>query len=334
MISLDVIVAIACTTVLTVGLGWLLYPAWIVAIEDDLGWSERFSVSRHGDAILSLVIPAYNEEDRIAVMLKAAHDFFESDQGNGVIQTLKQCAKKAAYCPAHVIEWIIVDDGSKDATCKIVKAVLQSLDSKHAWRILSLERNSGKGAAIKIGMSSARGHFSLMVDADGATEFGPGLLNLVERLKFQFDVARDQRARSISVFGSRAHLQKESAAQRSFVRTFLMRSFHMFVSILVSSSIRDTQCGFKLFTRESAQAVFTQLHLRRWAFDTEVVLLCNYHKIDIFEVSVPWQEVDGSKLNTSKLALIIVSLTMLRDMICVNICYSLRIWKAPELSNT
>lgn len=110
-----------------------------------------------------------------------------------------------------------------------------------------------------------------------------------------------------------------------------MRAFHLFVSILVSSSIRDTQCGFKLFTKDAAKAVFGQLHLRRWAFDTEVVLLCDKQKIHLMEVPVPWQEIDGSKLNTSKLALAIVCLTMLRDMVCVRICYALSIWSTPDL---
>lgn len=174
--------------------------------------------------------------------------------------------------------------------------------------------------------------FCSIADADGATDFGPGLYNLVERLSLHMKNAEEDTKGMISVFGSRAHMQKESTTQRSFVRTLLMRTFHLFVSILVSSSIRDTQCGFKLFTKDAAQAVFGNLHLRRWAFDTEVVLLCNHLRIDMLEVPVPWQEIDGSKLNTSKLALAIVSVTMLRDMICVRVCYSLNIWKTPGLN--
>lgn len=111
-----------------------------------------------------------------------------------------------------------------------------------------------------------------------------------------------------------------------------MRGFHLFVSLLVSSSIHDTQCGFKLFTQEAAHLIFKDLHLRRWAFDTEIVLLCNYQQIKILEVPVPWQEIDGSKLNTSKLALAIVSMTMLRDMMCVRACYSLNLWKVHNPS--
>jgi dolichyl-phosphate beta-glucosyltransferase len=131
----------------------------------------------------------------------------------------------------------------------------------------------------------------------------------------------------LAAFGSRAYLEKESTAQRSFVRTILMKAFHFFVSLFVSSKIHDTQCGFKLFTADSSQAVFDTLHLRRWAFDTEVVLLCDQLGIQILEVAVPWHEVDGSKLSTSKLALAMVSITMLRDMVCVRTCYTFGIWK-------
>jgi hypothetical protein len=63
----------------------------------------------------------------------------------------------------------------------------------------------------------------------------------------------------------------------------------------MSSKIQDTQCGFKLFSKDASDAIFGTLHLRRWAFDTEVVLLCDHMGIPVMEVGVPWHEVDGSK---------------------------------------
>jgi cellulose synthase/poly-beta-1,6-N-acetylglucosamine synthase-like glycosyltransferase len=146
MISQDLVVAIICTIAVTTGLTWLFYPAWIAAIEEELEWEENpLSVPQNAETILSLVIPAYNEENRISAMLKSAHAFLASGKGHDVIQRLNKCAKKGGYPPSHKIEWIIVDDGSQDGTCKVVEAVLQSLDSNHAWRVLSLKKNSGKG---------------------------------------------------------------------------------------------------------------------------------------------------------------------------------------------
>jgi dolichyl-phosphate beta-glucosyltransferase len=198
-----------------------------------------------------------------------------------------------------------------------------------------LTHNSGKGAAVKTGMNLATGSFHLMVDADGATEFGTGLETLVGKVmtaRVAHPVDSTVSYAPVVVFGSRAHMQHEATAQRSLVRTILMKAFHFFVSLLVSSKIQDTQCGFKLFSKDASDAIFGSLHLRRWAFDTEVVLLCDHMGISVMEVGVPWHEVDGSKLSTSKLALAMVSITMLRDMICVRTCYAFGIWKVKSLS--
>jgi dolichyl-phosphate beta-glucosyltransferase len=183
--------------------------------------------------------------------------------------------------------------------------------------LLTLQQNSGKGYAVKTGMLAAKGALRLMVDADGATDFGSGLALLL-----------DTTATSSIVFGSRAHLA--SKAQRSAVRTILMHAFHFFVEVLCSSKVRDTQCGFKLFSAEAAQALFQTQHLQRWAFDIELVILAERVGLSIEEVGVPWHEVDGSKLDTSKLQLAITSLGMLRDMICVRLCYELGIWKTKR----
>lgn len=203
------------------------------------------------------------------------------------------------------------------------------------WRDLCLSCSFGlnvslffDSAAIKTGMFIAKGHYKLMVDADGATDFGPGLQNLVDNLSTHTNANR------IGVFGSRAHLQGESTAKRSFLRSLLMWAFHFFVRLLVSSSIQDTQCGFKLFDREAARIIFSNLHLQRWAFDTEVVCLCHLLQVTMVEVAVPWQEIEGSKLSTSKFALAVASITMLRDMICVRLCYTLRLWTASLDSPT
>ena len=380
---------IVVSLILTMGLTWIFYPALLVAWSDEVKWEETQLTAdgasdqnedvakKRQSVVLSLVIPAYNEEDRIFVMLQAAHKFLESSAGNAVLARLSKCAEKLskfgkddAYdSPTTVVEWIIVNDGSKDGTCSAVKDayaklskehVTKSKTTEHFWKLITLNVNSGKGAAVKTGMLSARGKFRLMVDADGATDFGPGLELLVKQLCTHVLHERNDRSEClhpegkqneeelasdlVAILGSRAHLQNKAVAQRSLVRTLLMHAFHFFVSMLVSSRIRDTQCGFKLFTESAAKLAFGSLHLRRWAFDTELIMVCNLvagtngkggknssiRGIQLFEVGVPWQEVEGSKLNTSKFALAWVSLSMLRDMICVRACYSLGIWKVKQ----
>jgi dolichyl-phosphate beta-glucosyltransferase len=348
MLALEYVVPIVVTVAVTAGVTWIFYPAWLAAIADGLEWQEselsnpntsRPTLPVQPSILLSLVIPAYNEQDRIPIMLQDAHQYLVSPKGKALIRKLQAClALSAGDADANAnakgaedIEWLVVNDGSKDDTCRVVQSTFEALESNHAWKLVSLKANSGKGAAVKTGMLCAKGHFRLMVDADGATDFGPGLERLVEQLLATMELSNGPEKDMITIFGSRAHLQEQSTTQRSFVRTLLMRAFHVFVSVLVSSRIHDTQCGFKMFTKNAALVTFESLHLHRWAFDTEVVLVSDHQSIQIVEVGVPWHEVDGSKLNTSKWALAVVSINMLRDMICVRACYALRIWKvAPR----
>ena len=360
---LEFIPSILVTAVVTFGFLWILYPAWVVLVADILEWDvEELSLAdtqRPQPPLLSLIIPAYNEQDRIPIMIRESFEYLTSERGKTLIQQLQSCSKmmpsndnslkeqKQSEEMQPVIEWLIVNDGSNDSTCDIVRETYTSIPSDSTsigwkWKIVSLKRNAGKGAAVKTGMNLAEGTFHLMVDADGATEFGNGLENLTRELystiqKRQIIVSKKENNEErsianvkdsmIAVFGSRAHLEKKSTVQRSMVRTILMKAFHFFVSIFVSSKVQDTQCGFKLFTQSASCLVFKNLHLRRWAFDTEIILLCDKQDIDILEVAVPWCEVDGSKLGTSKLALALVSISMLRDMICVRACYTFGIWK-------
>ncbi|KAG7373127.1 UDP-glucose-undecaprenyl-phosphate glucosyltransferase [Nitzschia inconspicua] len=350
--SFGTILASVATFLLTLGVSWILYPAWLVRLAERLEWTVE-QLSEDGEhstnkaditvyPILSLVIPAYNEQDRIPIMLQDAHEYLISLKGIALLQKLQDSRYHSKgersglqTRQSFVVEWLIVNDGSNDCTCHAVRRTLQQIEKSsltsektlHCWKIVSLNRNSGKGAAVKTGMNLASGLFHLMVDADGATEFGVGLQKLVDELCEASAYGQIGSSTMMVAFGSRAHLQEKATAQRSFVRTLLMKAFHLFVSLFVSSKIHDTQCGFKLFTKAASNAIFDTLHLRRWAFDTEVVLLCEQLGIRIIEVGVPWHEVDGSKLSTSKLALAIVSITMLRDMICVRLCYTFGIWK-------
>ena len=265
--------------------------------------------------ILSIVIPAYNEEDRLPIMLDAALASITKHRRKIVelAQAKSQLTSRTAF------EWIVVSDGSTDGTSNVVEKYGRA-SSEDVWKLVTLHTNSGKGTAVRIGMLAASGAMRLMVDADGATDFD-ALVTLLNHCCC--DTSNNNT--SVVVFGSRAHLA--SQAQRSFIRTMLMHAFHLCVEILVGSNIQDTQCGFKLFTSDAADLLFSNLHLQRWAFDIELVVLASRLNLNIAEVGVPWQEVEGSKLDSSKFQLAIVALGMLRDMLCVRLCYMWGIWK-------
>ena len=128
------------------------------------------------------------------------------------------------------------------------------------------------------------------------------------------------------ICGSRAHLEEEEKAKRSLFRLFLMHGFHFLVWFFCVKSVHDTQCGFKLLTRESARQVFTALHVERWAFDVEMLYIAESLKIPITEVAVEWQEIEGSKIVP-----VWSWLQMGRDLMLISLRYKLGSWKIAKL---
>uniref|UniRef100_A0A665VMF0 dolichyl-phosphate beta-glucosyltransferase n=1 Tax=Echeneis naucrates TaxID=173247 RepID=A0A665VMF0_ECHNA len=212
---------------------------------------------------LSVVIPAYNEELRMPVMLDEAMEYLENRQ--------KQS-------PSFTYEVIVVDDGSKDKTTEVALRYTRRYGADKV-RVLTLVNNRGKGGAVRM-----------------------------ENM-------------AISC-GSRAHLEKESVAERSVFRTFLMYGFHFLVWFFCVRGIRDTQCGFKLFTREAALRTFSTLHVERWAFDVELLYIAQCLKIPIAEVAVNWTEIEGSKLVPFW-----SWLQMGRDLLFIRLRYFTGAWK-------
>ncbi|GJD12898.1 Dolichyl-phosphate beta-glucosyltransferase [Galdieria sulphuraria] len=114
---------------------------------------------------------------------------------------------------------------------------------------------------------------------------------------------------------------KLEQAERSFVRKLFMWGFHWYVNLIGGvTHIRDTQCGFKLFTREAARLVFPNQHLFRWAFDVELLYVAQQYSIPIYEVPVKWSEIPGSKLNILKAVL-----NMSRDLLIMRCKYCIGI---------
>lgn len=116
-------------------------------------------------------------------------------------------------------------------------------------------------------------------------------------------------------------MQDEATATRTLLRTFLMYGFHMIVYVFAVRNIRDTQCGFKLFTRNAAAQIFSRIHVERWAFDIEMIYLAKLLQIPIREVSVNWKEIDGSKINP-----LMASVEMARDIVLVWFRYFSGTW--------
>ncbi|KAI0519164.1 hypothetical protein KFK09_006606 [Dendrobium nobile] len=276
------------------------------------------SIFDNAEKYLSLIVPAYNEEHRLPAAL---------------VEMMSYLQKRAAADKSFTYEVLIVDDGSTDKTSKVAFDFVRKYKIDN-MRLLLLGRNHGKGEAIRKGMLHSRGELLLMLDADGATK-----VTDLEKLESQVyataknkiddkslaESSNDIRPKlsdiEVSVFGSRAHLEKQALATRKWYRNFLMKGFHLVVLFTAGPGIRDTQCGFKMFTRAAAKKLFTNIRLKRWCFDVEIVYLCKRLNIPMIEVSVNWTEIPGSKVRLTSIAHMLFELTLIR------LGYGLGIWK-------
>ncbi|KAF9115115.1 dolichyl-phosphate beta-glucosyltransferase [Mortierella sp. AM989] len=256
---------------------------------------------------LSMVVPAYNESERLPIMMKETLDFLKA-----------RSQKDSSFS----YEILIVDDGSQDTTVRTALEIAKQ-DGNKDIRVLSFEKNRGKGGAVIQGMQYTRGEYVLMVDADGATRFSD-LEQLEVKLK------QSERDGLGIALGSRAHLVRTDAVvKRSFIRNFLMHAFHKVVYVLGIRGIDDTQCGFKLFTRKAAQAIFPNMHVEGWIFDIEVLMIAQQLKIPIVEVPVAWQEIDGSKVSLMR-----DSIQMALDLLIIRMNYIFGIWSIQAIKTS
>ncbi|KAE9986157.1 hypothetical protein EG328_006420 [Venturia inaequalis] len=281
---------------------------------------------------LSVVVPAYNEEARLGGMLEEAVDYLQKAYGDAhgpevesKIPSVSATKKKEkGHVPANSEgstprgwEILIVSDGSTDSTVETALKFARdhqlsqypiavpgpwSADNKNSTniphgsiRVITLEENRGKGGAVTHGMRHVRGKYAVFADADGASKFED-----VEHLVRMCQECEDPDGRAVAI-GSRAHLVgSEAVVKRSRLRNFLMHAFHILIRLMTppaTSSIKDTQCGFKLFSRNSLPDIIPYMHCEGWIFDIEMLMLTESAGIPMAEVPVGWKEVMGSKLN-------------------------------------
>ncbi|KAI0021051.1 glycosyltransferase family 2 protein [Xylariomycetidae sp. FL0641] len=308
------------------------YDRWLAErhrteVDHNVGFVSDAGDIEPPEIYMSVVFPAYNEEERILPTLKEAVEFLDATYGRPTTSSpraresagkpRKHRANQPSNAPDYEnltgYEILVVDDGSKDRTAEVALDFAREHGLHDVLRVVRLARNRGKGGGVTHGLRHVRGSYALFADADGATRFAD-LGKLVEGC----DSVTDSAGRGLAI-GSRAHLVGSAAVvRRSFLRNLLMRCFHLVLTILTppaTSRLRDTQCGFKLFARAALPHVVPYMHAEGWIFDIEMLMLAesapavpvygrHSHRpvgsspgVKVAEVPVDWHEVGGSKLN-------------------------------------
>ncbi len=211
---------------------------------------------------LSVVIPVYNEEKRLGPPLE------------DVLAYLTRLGK-----PWEVV---VVDDGSSDGTVALVRA---RAASEPRLRLVSLGKNRGKGAAVREGMLAAAGRIRLFRDADSSTP-----MDELPRFLAEFERGADV------VIGSRRVTGATVVRHQPKLREWLGRGFTLLSRALLVWEVRDFTCGFKAFTGEAAEAVFSRQTLERWSFDGEILVIAHKLGLRIAQVGVRWTDEAGSKV--------------------------------------
>ena len=211
---------------------------------------------------LTVVIPAYDEETRLPASLEAVAAWL-----SGRTEPLSA-------------EILVVDDGSADRTATRAAETGRRLGLD--VRVLVHEKNRGKGAAVRTGALAAEGRSVLVSDADFSTPIGEW-----EKLAA---------AGAPVAIGSRAVDESLVKERQPFYRVAMGKLFNLLVRLAAVPGIRDTQCGFKLFSREAAQAVFSRATVDRFAWDVEALLLARRLGYAIAEVPVLWFDSPDSRV--------------------------------------
>jgi dolichyl-phosphate beta-glucosyltransferase len=227
---------------------------------------------------LSIVIPAYNEAQRIVPTLRAIHRFLTH---NGV--------------PAEIL---VVDDGSRDETFRIVESLRGEVPN---LRALQNQVNRGKGFSIRRGFLESAGRRVLLTDADLSTP-----IEEIDKL----DAAMNRGF--AGAIGSRAVDRSTVELPQGWLRQAMGKSFNQVMRGLTGLPFKDTQCGFKLFDRASFDPVFRAARVDRFSYDVEVLILARRRGLAVAEIPVLWRNSPQSRVRIVR-----DSARMLWDILCV-----------------
>jgi dolichyl-phosphate beta-glucosyltransferase len=246
---------------------------------------KRYQIMIGKSIHLSLIIPVYNESDRLIEGLSQIYEYL----------------KKQPF----IWEIVLVDDGSKiPAEQTIVEAEKQGklpkLNRKLQLRIIRLSKNQGKGKAIREGIFASRGQVFVFCDVDNSVPIET--INFVLKKLKQFPV----------VITSRRHKDSKIIVHQAPLRELSGRIFTALSNGICNTHVSDVTCGMKGFSRESGFILFSKQKIFRWVFDTELLFLAHKYGLEVRQVPVGWSNKVGSKVRSADMIQSFVDLFKIR----------------------
>jgi dolichyl-phosphate beta-glucosyltransferase len=242
---------------------------------------------------LSLVIPAFNEERRLAPTLASVFQYF---------------AKQP-----YATEVIVVSDGSADGTSRVAQDAISQLSGhgKVTGRFYEYQPNTGKGRAVRTGVGYTRGRFVAFTDADLSTPVAE-----VDRALRHLDSGLDGAAGNAHyqvVIGSRAAAGADVSRRQPIYRRLSAKLFNVLRDGIVGiRGLRDTQCGLKVFDGEVARFIFACQRIDGFMFDVETMYIAQRLRLPILELGVRWADAPESKVRLSSGLRLLPDLTRIR----------------------
>ena len=236
---------------------------------------------------LSVIIPAYNEENRVKETLATVYNYL-----------LRQ---------DYTWEVIVVSDGSKDRTVEVVS---EFISNKPGISLIANTKNHGKGYVVRQGMLQAEGQFRLFTDADNSTS-----IEQIEKFwPYLTDEDYDIAIGSIEILGAEIHERAQW-----YRRAFGKYSKYIIRVVAGLWSIHDTQRGFKCFTAKAADNIFSRTKIDRFGFDIEVLALAKKMGYKIKEVPVVWDNPGDSKVSLKSYFEVLKDLFKIRYYLWFNV---------------
>jgi dolichyl-phosphate beta-glucosyltransferase len=211
---------------------------------------------------LAVVVPAYNEETRIVPSLHRIGEYLDGQDYSWTV--------------------LVVSDGSTDKTNELVAGFCKD---NPCFKLIDYKPNRGKGYAVRTGMLAAEAEYVLFSDADLAAP--------IEELEKLFKAMTPGIAVAI---GSRPMKESKLEVHQPWYREALGRTANFIIQMVGIRGIHDTQCGFKLFTHDSCQGIFSRCKLNGFSFDFEALMIAHDLGLQIAEVPIRWSHQEGSKV--------------------------------------